>query len=34
MHMSLLGTNRTSSDVRYPVANGVKADIALARADF
>jgi hypothetical protein len=29
-----VGTNRTSSDIRYPVANGGKADMAFARADF
>jgi hypothetical protein len=27
--MSLIGTKRTSGDVRYMVANGVRADMAL-----
>jgi hypothetical protein len=33
-HESGSGTNRTSSDVRCPVPDGRKADIAFARADF
>jgi hypothetical protein len=32
--MSVHGTNRTSRDVRCLVANGGKADMAFARADF
>jgi hypothetical protein len=31
--MSALGTSRTSSDVRLVVANGRKADIAVASAE-
>ena len=32
--MSLIGTFETSRDVRYLVANGRKADMTVARADF
>jgi hypothetical protein len=34
LHESPVGTKRTSSNVRCLVANGGKADTALARADF
>ena len=34
VHESVVGTERTCSDVRCLVANGWKADKAFARADF